>query len=84
MKGEFLIMKDFGIYAVESELKKTEQLAKESEMEYKKTVKFTSLDRLIYGISPLAPEMYCVVVSGTDEQFTKFVSMQKGEMIRFF
>lgn len=72
-------MKNFGLFATNSELKKTEKLAKKSEMEYVGTTKLTSLARLMCGISPTAPEMYCVTVSGTKEQFDELVLSFKKE-----
>ena len=77
-------MKNFGLFATNSELKKTEKLAKKSEMEYVGTTKLTSLDRLMCGISPTAPEMYCVTVSGTKEQFDKLVKKQRRKLTRIF
>lgn len=77
-------MKNFGLFVTEKELKKAEKLAKKSNMEYIGTTKFTSLDRLMYGISPMAPEIYCVTVSGTEEQFDKLVKKQRRKLTRVF
>lgn len=75
-------MKDFGIFATEAELEKSEQLAKESEMEYVRTEKLNAIERLLYRFDPAAPDIYCVIVSGTEEQFDNLVNSQKGEMTR--
>lgn len=75
-------MKEFGIFAMNEELERTEQIAKESVMEYVRTEKLSSLERMLLGVSFAAPDMYRVIVSGTEDQFDELVKNDQQEMTR--
>lgn len=77
------MLKKFSIFVTSHELEAIETMARNSEMEYNRTEKLSTLERLILGIPADAPEIYAVVVEGTEYQFEKLVK-KAGDLTRLF